>query len=174
MKYFAYGSNLLSGRINERVPSAVVHSKGHLRKYKLMFHKVSVDGSGKCDVFLTNDDNDVTYGIIFEIPEDEKVNLDKAEGLGYGYDEKIVSIFSEKDKIEIEAVTYFATNINSELEPYHWYKNFVLEGAVENNLPEHHVEFIRNIQSIDDLDKERARLNEAILTKKYWEIRKYP
>ena len=163
MKYYAYGSNMLLARISKRVPSAKALSIGALVGHKLMWHKVSSDRSGKCDAYQTNNKNDILYGVIFDISEDEKHILDAAEGLGYGFDEKIVSVYSENDEVHIDAVTYYATNLNPDLQPYHWYKSFVLEGAVENNLPEHHIAVIRNIESIDDPDTKRTKLNENIL-----------
>lgn len=165
MKYFAYGSNMLLARIRGRVPSARVWSVGKLLSHKLMWHKISADGSGKCDAYETGNDDDILYGVIFEISEQDKPSLDMPEGLGYGYDEKIVPVYSEKDQSTIEAVTYYATNIQDGLQPYHWYKNFVLEGAIENELPEEHIEHIRRMESKDDTDQKRTTLNENILSK---------
>ena len=150
MKYYAYGSNMLLARLSKRVPSAKALSIGTLVGHKLMWHKVSSDGSGKCDAYQTNNENDILYGVIFKMDENDKPSLDRAEGLGYGYEQKMVSVHSENDGKEIEAITYYATNIKDGLQPYHWYKNFVLEGAIENALPEEYVEIIRNVESMND------------------------
>lgn len=165
MKYFAYGSNMLLARLRERVPSATVVSMGALLGHKLKFHKVSCDGSGKCDAWQTNDEADVVYGVIYDISKNEKIDLDIAEGLGGGYDEKTVSVYVKPEKTIIEAVTYYATDLDADLQPYHWYKNFVLKGAIENALPEHHIEFIRSIESVADTNVKRTILNETILSK---------
>jgi gamma-glutamylcyclotransferase len=47
---FAYGSNMLSARLRERVPSARPAGTACLPGFSLRWHKVSVDGSGKCNV----------------------------------------------------------------------------------------------------------------------------
>ena len=47
---FAYGSNLLTYCLRERVPSARPVTVARLAGHSLRWHKVSMDGSGKCDV----------------------------------------------------------------------------------------------------------------------------
>ena len=41
MLIFAYGSNMNSARLRNRVPSAKVVCKAYIRKYQLHFNKVS-------------------------------------------------------------------------------------------------------------------------------------
>jgi hypothetical protein len=60
-----------------------------LPKHRLRFHKVSNDGSGKCDAQATEDSNDYVIGVLFE-SDNEKPALDRKEGLGIGYNEKEV------------------------------------------------------------------------------------
>ena len=165
MKYFAYGSNMFLSRIRERTPSAKLLTTGILFEHKLIFHKSSYDGSGKCDACQTDKYYDHIYGVVYEIPKSEKQELDLAEGLDIGYEEKKVSIFIESKKTIIEAITYYATEIDASLKPYHWYKNFVLAGAIENNLPDEYVDFIQKTPSLDDPDVKRAEINAAILSK---------
>lgn len=52
VKYFAYGSNMCSGRLSERVSCTFV-AVARLAGHQLRFHKVSKDGSSKCDAFHT-------------------------------------------------------------------------------------------------------------------------
>ena len=163
MKYFAYGSNLLLSRLRERTPSAKVIAKGMLFDHKLMFHKKSHDGSGKCDAFQIDNSSDSIYGVIYEIHESDKCELDIEEGLGFGYEEKEVSIYVDSPKTLVDAFTYYATDIETNLSPYHWYKDFVLHGAIENNLPEEYIEMIRKVSSIDDADVKRTQYNQNIL-----------
>lgn len=60
--YFAYGSNMLFARIRERVFSVKRIGVAALRGYKLRWHKVSVDGSGKCNV-VPSGDNGATFTV---------------------------------------------------------------------------------------------------------------
>jgi len=92
-------------------------------------------------------------GRLYEIDEAEKSALDRAEGLGYGYEEKIVEIFN--DSISFKASTYYATNINNTLKPFTWYKQHVLIGAREANLPKEYIGVIESVPVIGDCDTER-------------------
>lgn len=145
--YFAYGSNMSTRRLVARVPSAKVISVAVLRGYRLEFHKLGKDDSAKCDVACTGDSTDVVYGVVFAISLSEKRELDGIEGLGKGYAEKDVIVVSESGKT-LEAVTYYATNIDVSLKPRDWYVEHVLRGAREHRLP---VEYIKRIESIESI-----------------------
>lgn len=92
MYYFAYGSNMCTGRLRCRVPSAKPLFVSPLYGYRLRFHKRSSDRSGKADAEFTGNQADVVWGVVFEIDGHEKSNLDQAEGLGRGYDEKEINL----------------------------------------------------------------------------------
>lgn len=155
MYYFAYGSNMSSKRLNARV-KAIKFANGKLLNHKLKFHKISKDGSGKCDAFETGDSNDFVLGVVYEIYENTLDTLDSFEGKGYGYDRKEVEITLE-DMRKITAVTYYATNIDDSLLPYDWYLKHVLFGAKENRLEDNYINFIRGISS----KKDKNELREA-------------
>lgn len=154
MKYFAYGSNMSLKRLQQRVPSAHPLGTYLLDEHELRFHKFSKDGSGKCDAFYTGDNSYVVMGVLYEIHESEKAALDKAEGLGWGYEGKVVSVSSAEGKI-ITAVTYLATRIEKSLLPYTWYKKHVLVGAREANLPSEYIAGIEAIDALKDPDQKR-------------------
>ena len=161
MLYFSYGSNMSSRRLTQRVPSAQVVSVATLSMHRLEFHKVSKDGSAKCDAFETGNQNDYVIGVVFDIHHAEKIHLDKAEGLGFGYDIKQVIIETQQGRL-LEAFTYYAMTIDSQLQPYHWYKNHVLIGAREHELPTHYIERIDLVEAIEDIDHERTTQELAI------------
>src|SRR4249920_812082 len=93
LRYFAYGSNMLTARLRERVPSATAIGIGRLEGHVLCWDKRSWrDGSGKCDAEYTGQRSDVVWGVVFEFELEEKPALDQAEGLGNGYMEKMVNI----------------------------------------------------------------------------------
>jgi len=159
LKYFAYGSNMSSMRLKARVPSAAVIGTGVLRGHRLVFHKVSNDGSGKCDV--TESESDDVMGVLYEINEIEKLALDRVEGLNHGYDEKAINVQLASGEV-VSAVTYFATNTDPGLRPYTWYKRHVLEGAREAKLPSDYTSEIEKISAIEDSDKLREASELAV------------
>jgi AIG2 family protein len=161
MKYFAYGSNMSLSRFRERVPSAERLGLFILEQHVLRFHKISDDGSGKCDAFQTENSDDSVIGSLFLMDPCEKPALDKVEGLGGGYEEKLVNVKNDVGEV-VEAVTYYATRIDSALKPYSWYLNHVIVGAKEIEVPTHYLNDILSIKSIKDEDTIRDAEQRAI------------
>ena len=149
-------------RLRERVQSAEILGRFTLNQHDLRFHKSSKDGSGKCDAFFTADSVSVIYGVLFNIDPAEKSALDKAEGLGYGYKSKEVTVTAQ-DGISVTATTYVATNINKSLKPYSWYVNHVLVGAREASPPQDYIDSkITSVEAVEDSNKERDAKQRAI------------
>lgn len=145
---FAYGSNMLSDRIRERCPSATALGMAELSGYELRWHKRSRDGSGKCDVVPVGDASKVVYGVLYEITVGNKGALDRAEGLGQGYEERQVEVVCGGHRRA--ASIYYATEIDPSLKPSSQYKAFVVAGAKEHNLPGAYVERLMATETMQD------------------------
>ena len=140
-----------SRRITERCPNSVFIGVAKVSGWKLVFNKRSKDGSGKANLVYIGGDN-LVWGVIWDISEGDKVLLDKAEGLGWGYDEFKLFVINDLGE-EIECVCYISTNekyLDKGLKPYDWYKEFCLEGAREHNIPK---DYILTIESVDVTEK---------------------
>lgn len=162
MYYFAYGSNMSIARLRQRAPSAISLGCYVLKEHDLRFHKSGRDGSGKCDAYFTSNSEDAVYGALFKIDPTDKPALDRAEGLGSGYDEKEVTVIANNGAL-IKAATYIASNIDESLNPYSWYVNHVLIGARETSLPEQYVQTkICVIEAVEDEEKERDAKQRAV------------
>ncbi|MBA6353670.1 gamma-glutamylcyclotransferase [Colwellia sp. BRX10-9] len=161
MKYFAYGSNMSLIRLQQRVPSAQKIDTVSLKNHQLRFNMSGKDGSGKCDSFYTNNSDDVVVGALFEIDENEKPILDRAESLGSGYNEKTVSVINEQGKT-FEALIYCAIKIDPSLKPYTWYLNHVIVGAKETKLSTDYLAIIESVVCIEDPNKERETKERAM------------
>lgn len=164
MTIFSYGSNMHMSRIKKRVPSAKLIAVGYITQHQLRLHKTSKDGSAKADAFFTGNEDDVISGTIIEINEKEKPNLDQAEGLGYGYNEKEIDVFIQENET-IKANIYIADEsaINPKLKPYEWYKLYIVEGAKAANLPPTYQEKLNQIEFVKDTDETRRNKNFQIL-----------
>ncbi|PXX92397.1 hypothetical protein DIT71_04145 [Marinobacter vulgaris] len=145
---FCYGSNMSQRRLQARVPSARFVTVAQLHAHRLRFHKAAMDGSAKCDAAETEDPQDRVIGVVYEIADNEKPDLDRHEALGRGYDEKHVELVTGEGYLR--AWMYFATRINTSLKPFHWYKDHVLIGARENGLPADYIAQIEAVESIND------------------------
>ncbi len=147
--YFAYGSNMSTPRLLNRVVSARAVAVACLPAHALRFHKRGRDGSAKCDAFYTGQDHDELHGVVYRIAAAEKPCLDECEGLGNGYDVKTVTVLG-KNGTNYRAFTYCATRIDARLRPFHWYREHVLRGAIEHGLQDAYIATIRGIESIAD------------------------
>lgn len=164
MIYFAYGSNMLTARLRARTPSCKPIGIATLPRHKLRFHKRSNDGSGKCNV-LASGDGDSVVGMLFSFDPAERANLDKAEGVGHGYEHATVTVINDEGRRR-KVLTYLAHTdyIDNDLKPYTWYKALVMAGAAEQHLPADYIAAcIAPVESIVDQNavrdcKERSAL----------------
>ncbi|GLX78322.1 gamma-glutamylcyclotransferase [Thalassotalea insulae] len=164
MKYFAYGSNMSLLRLTARVPSAKRIGLYQLNGHRLRFDKASHDGSGKGNIEQTNNQEDKVFGAIFDIADAEKAALDAVEGLGVGYEIKIITVEDYLGNQQ-QAFTYYATDINPLLSPYYWYLNHVIIGAKEIGVPKNYLENIQSVNSIEDPNTQRSAQEYAIYLK---------
>jgi hypothetical protein len=126
--------------------------------YRLRFHKRSADGSGKADAEYTGDPQDSVWGVAFDLESSEKPALDKAEGLGAGYSEKMVTITDHQGE-QHAALIYYADNKDPSLKPYSWYLRFVVDGARQHDLPADYIAALEDVDCAVDPDKDRDRAN---------------
>ena len=155
--YFAYGSNLLSARLKARTPSARLAGRAILPRFKLRWHKIGADDTGKCDVVFTDRPGDSVHGVAWLIHRAELKHLDRVEELGTGYYACKVPIqLGRKRRL---ARTYRAIPTDSGIKPLDWYKRFVVLGAREHGLPEAYVASLSRTPAIRDPDQQRRMRN---------------
>jgi gamma-glutamylcyclotransferase len=158
--YFAYGSNILSGRLKKRGVDTLKLGNATLAGHSLCFHKRSKkDGSGKADAARTENPDSLIHGVVFKIREIQLPILDKFEGAtgtNPGYSRKEVAV-RMSDGSEFVAWTYLANShaIDSALKPYTWYHDLVRYGAEEHGFPEDYRKSIDSIQAVTDPDPNR-------------------
>jgi len=157
--YFAYGSNMSGPRLAARIASMRKIGVATLAGHRLAFHKVSHDGSGKCDVMPAAQSQ--VLGVVFDIAAGDQVLLDRYEGRGQGYEVKQVEV-QLADGRAVTAFSYYATRIDPELRPYDWYKAHVLHGANEHRLPASYVRAIEAVAVVADVDAARAARERAL------------
>jgi len=160
--YFAYGSNMSSRRLRaaDRAPSAVFIETARLAGHRLVFDKIGMDGSAKADCEPSADPGDQVHGALFRIEARDRAALDRAEGLGKGYDAFEVDVASASG-VATRALTYLATLKNPALLPFDWYVRHVLLGARECGLPASYVAVIEKVPCMVDADDERRSRERA-------------
>ena len=158
--YFGYGSNMLTERLHERCKGAKPVGRAMLDGYALEFSKRSLlDDSGKAT--LREAPSERSFGVLFEIPENEQKALNKAEG---GYDRKPIYVRRD-DGQTVCAECYFGKRSDSKLKPYDWYLALIIAGADQHRLDElddEYIERLRNFDYCDDQELERDGRKEAV------------
>ncbi len=118
IRYFAYGSNMLTGWLQSRCKSARPTGVASLAGFRLAFNKRSKDGSGKAMLTASNDSEACVYGVLYDIDGVEIDALDQAEGRGKGYD-RVEDFDVCVDGKAVRVTTYMAdtTAIDVTLKP---------------------------------------------------------
>ena len=168
MKYFAYGEMMFSARLQKIVPQATCLGVAKVMGYKLFFHsRGHEDPSGKCNIIPVKDPFCEVYGVIYEISQRERHLLDKDQSLGCGSMDVTLKVFPVDSTHEngVFAFTYIAhkENIFEDLVPYHWYKEMVLSGAREHQLPSEYIHHLEQYAVTYDPNVQRANRQKRYL-----------
>jgi hypothetical protein len=163
MLCFAYGSNMCTGRLRERVPSADPVRIARLLNHSLRFHQRSGDRSGKCDASFTGEPEDMVWGVVFEMDPAEKPDLDAHESLGHGYAERMALVIDvEGNRHSVVMYVAERSHIDPALRPYSWYRRLVVEGARQHALPADYVARIEAVPATEDPDRDHDAANRRI------------
>lgn len=164
MLVFCYGSNMFLPRLRRRAPSARVVAVGELRGHVLAFHKRGMDDSGKCNAWRTSDPGDTVRGALVRVSAPDLARLDRAEGLGRGYDRDRALVTTPSGQIDAAVYVASPVYIDDRLRPFDWYHELVLRGAVQHGLADDYIARIRRVSAIEDPDPRRQALNREILS----------
>ena len=147
--YFAYGSNMLTARIEGRLGPCERIGAACLTGHALRFHKLGgLDGTGKCDAFPTDAPGDRVWGALLRLTAAQLAELDRIEGPGY----RRVAVRVACDERLMDATMYLARPEarDAALRPLDSYREMVLAGARELDLPTDYVAAIAAVPSLPD------------------------
>jgi len=152
-RYFAYGSNMSTERLRERVPSAKALGRAKLPNKLLVCNKKSKDGSGKAN--LIDSTGDTVWGVLYEVDPTELNRLDIVES---GYTRIILEVITDQDS-SVEAYVYVSSKLTDDARPYDWYKKLMIEGARKHQLPASYVKYLEQIHSKPNPGKQRCNFS---------------
>jgi len=132
--YFAYGSNMSSRRLAERISPLGVHGPARLLDHGLVYNKPGRDGSGKAN--LVPRVGTECWGVIWEVGALDWPTLDRHEP---GYRREFKEVFDVAGSC-LTAQVYLHAAAGPEITPFDWYLDHLLEGAREHRLPPRYVE----------------------------------
>ncbi len=137
--YFAFGSNMCTARMKQRIPSARVIGPATLPHWILVCNKLGRDGSAKANIVRRHGAN--VHGIIYALNANDLEILDRIEA---GYQRKTLKVISPAS-VSARAEAYVATRLTPDPLPYGWYKDLILSGAREHGLPESYLNFLERL-----------------------------
>ena len=132
MLYFAFGSNMLSSRLQRRCPSARVVARALAPGYRVAFEKLSEDTSGKATL-VACDGPDSAAGVVYELSSGDVDELDAFEGPGYRRVDAFPVTCLDTGQV-FHACTYVARKNVSGLRPYDWYLTMIVAGLAEHEI----------------------------------------
>jgi gamma-glutamylcyclotransferase len=139
--YFAYGSNMSTARLQERIPEACPLGRARIHGVRLDFNKVGVDGSGKAN--LSPYANAIAWGVLFAVRTEDWLVLDRFEP---GYERQHCELTLDSGEA-IRAQVYLGIGRLTPTPPHDWYREHLLTGAREHGLPEDVIVEINRLQS---------------------------
>ena len=129
--YFAYGSNMLSSRINERIGKVKRVGTHRLRGYRLSFNCGSNKGFGSvANLIKTGDMNDYVEGVVYSLTPKQLKTLDLYEGAPQFYNR----VIEEYQARPMTMYVCFNEAYRSADGMRPEYFNILVQGCIENNL----------------------------------------
>jgi len=128
--YFAYGSNLLTSRLQRRVPSARPDGPVRLGDHRLTTDKRGRDGTGKAN--LRHAPGQFVWGVLWSLDREDWARLDAVEG-----DYRRIAVCVENAAGErVQTQTYRSDRLTDDPALAPAYKRCMVDGAREHGLPE--------------------------------------
>ncbi len=153
--YFAYGANMATARIQDRVPSAHLVTTAELHGYCLVCNKPGADGSAKCHIVVSDDPTASVHGVLYDVDASERHLLDDDQGLGSLDGIRAVQVTCADGHVR-DAFTYYSLHTDDSLQIYDWYKTLLVEGAREHGLPASYRQQLETLPTMPDPDPQRA------------------
>lgn len=140
MYYFAYGSNMNHKQMQERCPDSRFIKAVCLNNAGFRYDGRSKTWDDKAVANIVSSDGEKVWGGLFEVSGNDLAELDRCEGFPKSYGKKIVQVIDIEGNV-YDAWVYFRIG-EIEGEPSEKYRNVVLEGANNCNLPDDYIKKI--------------------------------
>ena len=149
--YFAYGSNMWRRQMAERCPEHEVIGTALLPDHALCFPRSSP--VRHCGVAgIVGKPGAQVWGVVYRLNERDLAALDRREGYDPAkpfhvnrYNRILIRVL--RDGTTLECLTYLARDEPGRHVPSETYMQAIIEGAVENGLPEDYVAALRAVET---------------------------
>ncbi len=148
--YFAYGSNMNKAQISARcaAPKAVAVAK--LSDFQLAFFGHAVVWDGAEETVVPAPGHDV-WGVVYRLSASDRERLDDAQGArldGSGPYFHFPATVTAADGSIYSVLLFKKDSLGSRQKPSHEYLRFIVQGAIDHELPSSYVETLRSLESI--------------------------
>ena len=147
--YFAYGSNMNEEQMRARCSSPKVIAVSKLPDHQLAFFGYSAVWDGAEESVIPALGQDV-WGVIYELTPSDKDKLDDCQDAlfdGTGdYFHSPAKVSDQEGKV-YSVLLYKKAKLGTPQQPSQEYLNFIVQGAVDHQLPSDYVEQLRGIES---------------------------
>ena len=146
---FAYGSDMNSKQIRERCSNPKAIAVAKLPDHRIAFFDYAKHWDSALETVVEEPGHDV-WGVIYALSSDDRQSLDvwkdaRLDGAG-AYFHYPVSLTDTAGVTRI-VLFYKKDRMGDPQLPSQEYLNFIIEGAVENQLPAEYIEELRQIES---------------------------
>jgi Gamma-glutamyl cyclotransferase, AIG2-like len=159
--YFAYGSNMDDKLLVRRVGDYVCKEPMFVENYELVFNKLSM-GKGIGYANIIPCDNRVTYGIVYQLTDEQICDMDFHEGVDADHyiriQIKCISAITQNEKV-CEVYTACENKISNNLIPTKQYMFHLL--AAKKYFPKDYQNFLKKQESIDIDDYRNKKIEKA-------------
>ena len=135
MRYFAYGSNMDEGQMQQRCPGAK-----NISVAKLLGYRFDLDSEGFATVLTTP--NTEVWGMLWEISDDNKEILDRYEGVAKGSYRPVVMPVAHEVGIT-DALVYMSCRGRNTGKRTQGYLEKIMLAVDHWQLPEWYISYVR-------------------------------
>lgn len=149
MKYFAYGSNMNSKRMEEKRVPFLKRRSAKLRGYKLKFNKIATRKTNEGYANIVADLNSIVEGVLYDVLESGLNRLNGYEGVPDGHYKRMQVTVQLHNGEEVEAITYIANpdKVKEKLKPRKKYLSHLL--ASKDILSEAYYKELEKTETLD-------------------------
>jgi len=144
--YFGYGSNLLHQRILLQNPTAQFVSIGKVDNFKLDFDYESERWKGAAAT-IKECPGKCVWGVVWRMNVSDRDNIDDQEGVHKGTYKPIEIQVCTPGGEELSCRSYQLLKTSQDKQPSPQYLDVVIQGALQNSLPEEYIKQLQNIHT---------------------------
>lgn len=148
MYYYSYGSFLDFQTLKKHCPNAKIVCKAVLPNWEVQFNHMSKAYQGGVSG-IEPALNELVWGMVYDVPEDELMYLDTIEGVPEGSYYRHTIIVVKEDGTPIKVYTYRTTNPRGPYKPTKKYLGLIVNGAKANNFDPSYILRLESLETID-------------------------